>query len=96
MVVRCSLLGSGVKPYHWLSPRGAALNRESPSTIAAAAVSHENNPAASCCWNTNADERPQFKEIVKLLRDMANTFDVEQLATDVAGIWRNGQITTTL
>ena len=87
----------GVTPYHWLShvaqryianrlPLPLLPFRMKTETGAILPFPYEIQMLLLDCWNMNADERPQFSKIVKILRDIASEFDVKQLAFDVAGM----------
>ena len=84
----------GLKPYHWLSdvaqryianrlPLPLLPFRMKTETGVILPFPYEIQMLLIDCWNMDVDERPHFHQIVKILRDIANTFDVEQLATDV-------------
>jgi hypothetical protein len=85
----------GIRPYFWLSdvvqryianrlPLPQLPFRMKTETGAILPFPYEIQMLLLDCWNTNAEERPPFHQIVNILEDMANTFDAEQLATDVA------------
>ena len=87
----------GVKPYHWLldvAHRHIAEGRPLPrlkfrmrtATGAVLPFPDEIQTLLTDCFNMDADKRPHFHHIVKVLRDIANTFDAEQLTSDVAGM----------
>ena len=87
----------GIQPYYWLSdfahrymanrlPLPPLPFRMKTKTGVILPFPDEIQILLTECWNMDADERPPFQQIVKILRDIANTFDARQLATDVTGV----------